>query len=150
MGRICKIILFLLLISCNKNKHVYKIPLTKVDVGIALQENHLFLREYKRFLVTYSKENTELESVRLTDDNGSGANSYIYDNGNAYIIIDCNSSWYSVDKETGGISLIGSFWLQSPPDNYLGTFLLTSSMKEVRFMKEKNINFSEMYKYGGG
>ncbi|UKB85393.1 hypothetical protein LF887_07160 [Chryseobacterium sp. MEBOG06] len=150
MLRIYYILLVFILLHCSEKKDIYKIPLSSFNVGISLTKNHLFLREYKRYLVISSKENNELESLRLKDDNGTGANSYLYDAGERYIIIDCDGTWYSIDKESGRINLIGKFWMKLPPTTYLGTFSLTSTKHKVKFIKEENIKLNDIYKYGGG
>lgn len=148
MVRMYLIILFL--VSCGKNdKNTYKMSVKNFNIEMSLKRNHLFLREYKRDLII-SKSNEKLESIKLKEDNGTGANSYLYEDETNYIIIDCDGSWYSINKKTGNISLIGRFWLKSPPKNYVGTFILTNTSNKVNFIKEKNINLNDIYKYGGG
>ncbi|GEM_PF-3509719 len=144
-------LLFFILLSCEKSKQdVYKLSVINFNIEMKLEKNNSFLREYKRYLVISSKDNNELESVRLKDDNGTGANSYLYEDVENYIIIDCDGTWYSVNKKTGDLHLIGNFWLKNPPKNYLGTFILTSSNKKVNFIKQEKIKLNDIYKYGGG
>ncbi|AZB00015.1 hypothetical protein EG359_10435 [Chryseobacterium joostei] len=152
MKRIFFLILFsLTLISCSEKKqNVYKVTLVNFNIGIVLKKNHLYLKEYKRYLTIFSKKNEELESIKLMEDNGTGANSYLYQDKNNYIIIDCDGSWYSIDKKKGNISLIGNFWLKEPPKNYLGTFMLTSDSNKINFVKQEEVKLSDIYKYGGG
>lgn len=144
-------LIFFILFSCDKSKQeVYKLPLTNFNIEMKLEKNNSFLREYKRYLVISSRDNSELESVRLKDDNGTGANSYLYEDEENYIIIDCDGTWYSINKKTGDLNLIGNFWLKNPPKNYIGTFKLISSSKKVNFIKQENIKLVDIYKYGGG
>lgn len=151
MARIYLGLLFFILFSCDKNKHdVYKLPVANFNIEMKLEKNNSFLREYKRYLVISSKGNNELESVMLKDDNGTGANSYLYEDVENYIIIDCDGAWYSINKKTGDLNLIGNFWLKNPPKNYLGTFMLESSNKKVNFIKQEKIELNDIYKYGGG
>jgi len=151
MARIYLGLLFFILFSCDKSKQdVYKLSVTNFNIEMKLEKNNSFLREYKRYLVISSKDNNELESVMLKDDNGTGANSYLYEDVENYIIIDCDGTWYSVNKKTGDLNLIGNFWLKNPPKNYLGTFMLESSNKKVIFIKQEKIELNDIYKYGGG
>lgn len=151
MIRIYLILLFFILVSCGKNdNNGYKMSVKNFNIEMSLKRNHLFLREYKRDLIISSKDNEELKKINLKEDNGTGANSYLYENEEEYIIIDCDGSWYSINKKTGNINLIGNFWLKSPPENYLGTFVLKSPSNKVNFIKEKNIKLNDIYKYGGG
>lgn len=120
------------------------------NIEMKLEKNHSYLREYKRTLIILSKDNNELKTINLKEDNGTGANSYLYEDTDVYIIIDCDGSWYSISKKSGKLSFIGNHWLKSPPRKYLGTFLLTSTANKVVFVKQKNIILSDIYKYGGG
>lgn len=145
------ILLFLILVSCNKkDQNIYSMPVKNFNIEMLIEKNHLFLREYKRHLIISSKDNEELKSLRLKDDNGTGANSYLFEDEKNYIVIDCDGSWYFIDKKTGKINLTENFWMKSPPKNYLGTFLLTSTSNKIIFVKEKNIKSEDIYKYGGG
>ena len=144
-------LLFFILFSCDNSKQdIYKLSVTNFNIEMKLKKNNSFLREYKRYLVISSKDNEELESVLLKDDNGTGANSYLYEDTEKYIIIDCDGSWYSINKKTGDLNLIGNFWLKNPPKNYLGTFMLASNNKKVNFIKQEKIKLNDIYKYGGG
>lgn len=86
----------------------------------------------------------------LKEDNGTGANSYLYETAKEYILIDCDGSWFSINKEKENINLLGTFWLKPPPKNYLGTFILTSTKKRVNFVREEKVDLNDIYKYGGG
>lgn len=138
----------LLYISCDyNNKCSEKIDFN--NIHIELKKNNALLREYKRFLIISCKDNV-LDKVELQSDIGNGVKTYLYDTELNYIVIDCNSNWYTINKKNGKINYLGEFWMKPTPKKYLGTYVLFSNKKNVEFIIEKNINLKDVYKYGGG
>ncbi|WP_166923958.1 hypothetical protein [Flavobacterium poyangense] len=142
------VLLIILFISCNKKVECEgKINLSNIKIRI--QKSNPVLREYDRYLIiTCNKE--DIYETKIKGDIGTGAKSYLYDNGNSFTLIDCDSSWYFINKDDGIITLKGKFWMKTPPVNYIGTFILSSRNNKVEFVKEKNIQTKDIYIYGGG
>lgn len=151
MKKIIYILLCCFLISCSsKEDNIYELYTSNFTINISLEKNHQFLREYKRFLKIISKDGTKLSSIDLQQDVGTGASSYLYDNSNNYILVDCNGNWYSINKKSGHIILLGNYWQKKIPYHYLGTFLLERNSNKIIFKKQKNITLQDIYIYGGG
>jgi len=147
------IIVGFILFSCAKEKVIennYKLNTPNYILSLSLKKNHQFLREYKRFLKIISPINSEVISIELQSDIGTGANSYLYEDAKSFILVDCNGNWYSINKKNGSIILIGNFWKKKIPYNYLGTFLLEKNDHKIKFKKQKNIALEDIYVYGGG
>ncbi|OUL61683.1 hypothetical protein [Flavobacterium sp. AJR] len=142
------IFLILTFISCEKKIECEgKIGLKNIKIKI--EKSNPILREYDRYLlITCNKEN--IYEIKIQGDIGTGAKSYLYNNGNSYVLIDCDSSWYIINKNDGTVTLKGKFWMKIPPQNYIGTFVLGSMKKKVEFVKEKDIQTKDIYMYGGG
>jgi hypothetical protein len=142
------IFLIFALISCDKKTECEgKISLNNIKIKI--EKSNPILREYDRYLLITCNKETICE-IKIQGDIGTGAKSYLYDNGNSYILIDCDSSWYIINKNEGKVTLKGKFWMKIPPQNYVGTFVLSSSKNKVEFVKEKDLQTKDIYIYGGG
>lgn len=44
----------------------------------------------------------------------------------------------------------GKFWMKIPPQNYIGTFLISTSKNKVEFIKEKDLQTKDICIYGDG
>jgi len=140
--------LIFILISCDKKIECGgKIGLNNITIRI--EKSNPILREYDRYLAIHCNKE-DIYEIKIQGDIGTGAKSYLYDNGIFFTLIDCDSSWYTINKNDGRVTLTGKFWMKAPPENYLGTFVLSSRSKKVEFIKEKNIKTKEIYIYGGG
>ncbi|RKR09274.1 hypothetical protein C8C83_0894 [Flavobacterium sp. 90] len=142
------IFLIVVFISCNK-KVECEGKINPNNITIRIEKSNPILKEYDRYLiVTCNKE--DIYEIKIKEDIGSGAKSYLYDNDNFFTLIDCDSSWYLINKKDGEVTLTGKFWMKVPPKNYIGTFMINSRKKKVDFVKEKNIQTKNIYIYGGG
>ncbi|VFB03542.1 Uncharacterised protein [Chryseobacterium taihuense] len=139
--------LFFFLISCSKEENTFKFNFSNYIINISLKKNHQFLREYQRYLTITSTDGTKLSSIELKEDIGTGANSYLFEKANDYILIDCDGNWYSINKKNGAINLLGNFFGKKLPDNYLGTFVIDGN--KIIFKKQQNLNLKDIYVFGG-
>lgn len=137
-----------ILISCGK-KIECEDNISVNNITIRIEKSNPILREYDRYL-TINCSKGDIDEIKIQGDIGVGAKSYLYDNSNFFTLIDCDSSWYTINKSDGQVTLIGKFWMKAPPENYLGTFVLSSRNNKVEFIKEKNIKANDIYMYGGG
>jgi hypothetical protein len=144
----CIMFLIVVLISCNK-KSECEGAINLNNIAIRIEKSNPILREYDRYLIiTCNKE--DIYEIKIQGDIGMGAKSYLYENDNFFTLIDCDSSWYLIGKNDGKVTLTGKFWMKVPPQNYIGTFVLSSGKKKIEFVKEKNIQTKDIYVYGGG
>lgn len=142
------IFLIFIFISCDK-KIECRGNISLNNITIRIEKSNPILREYDRYL-TINCNKEDIYEIKIQGDIGIGSKSYLYDNGNFFILIDCDSSWYTINKNDGQVTLTGKFWMKTPPENYLGTFVLSSRNKKIEFIKEKNIKTKDIYIYGGG
>jgi len=133
------IIIALLFFGCAKEKLEWK------SVKIVSADNHPFLIDHNRKLIISNRDKKELDSAKLYSDPGEGCNSYLFEKKSNFILVDCNGSWFDIDKKNGKINPEVWKWKKSLPKNYIGTFIYKDGKYEM--IKEKSLSIENVYKY---
>lgn len=115
------------------------------DVRVEISQPHPILVDHERFLVI-EKGRDILGKIKLYPDVGSRVPLNVFDNGDEYVFVDCNGTWYGLIKANGKTHKYKWQWLKPLPAIYLGTFRLRVRDKVVSFKKE-NIELSSVYLY---
>ncbi len=76
-----------------------------------------------------------------------GCTTFLYDEDNYFILIDCNGQWFRIDKVSGAIEKQQWTWQKPLPTNYLGTFVM--SLTDSQFSLRKNVTptIETVYQY---
>ena len=133
------ILIAVLFFSCVKEKLELK------SIKIVGINNHTFLIDHNRKLIISDRNKKELDTAKLYSDSGEGCNSYLFESGSNFILVDCNGSWFEIDKENGKINLEAWKWKKSLPQNYIGTFIYENG--KYKMTKEKSLSIEKIYKY---
>jgi hypothetical protein len=116
-------------------------------IKIIKTNQHPFLRDHDRKLITVDKNQKTINESRIYSDSGDGCESYLFDSDSKYILVDCNGQWFSIDKLTGTIKNDGWKWNNKLPDNCLGKFQTTDNDSVYHYSRETNFQTNDVYKY---
>jgi len=134
-----KYFLFLSIIifyCCTQNKpHDLKI-------NIKVKDQHSYLNDHKRILFVEDHGNT-IDSIELYSDTGDGCNSALLDYDSCFILVDCNGSYYSINKTSGKIKLIDWKWKQDYKNNFIGIYYYVAPNPIYYFKSD----WEDVYKY---
>jgi len=129
----------MLLLSCeNKN-------INKDSIKLIVSGKHQFLKDHNKQLITVDKTGKKIDDVNLYADSGDGCNSYLFENNSNFVVIDCNGSWFTIEKESGKINSEKWEWKKKLPKKYIGTYKFDSN--EYRLIKENSIQIDNIYKF---
>lgn len=135
------IISLLFSISCSTKNAIE----TK-SIQIERIEQHPFLVDHCKQLNIYNRDGILIDKVKIYCDSGVGCNSYLFDTYKTYTIIDCNGSWYSIDKRTGKIAMDGWKWEDEIPAKYVGTFVRDQTNGPNKLI-EQEITKKDIYQF---
>ena len=136
------ILIVILLHSCS---NVGQIDINSIK--IIKTNQHPFLRDHDRKLITVDKNRKALDELQIYADSGNGCESYLFDSDFEYILVDCNGQWFSIDKITGTLKNEGWRWNSKLPDIYLGKFQATDNDSVYFFLRGTNLQPNDVYKY---
>ncbi len=128
--------------SCSNDR-----LLNENSIRITKINEHPFLIDHCRRLITVDKNGNKLDDEFLYCDSGNGCNAFLYDTEKTFTLIDCNGHWYSITKRTGQISKLGWYWLKNLPKNYKGTYSNIGSKSTYSFKHDSLPTIYEVYKY---
>ena len=117
------------------------------SIRIEKFNQHPFLSDHDRKLITTDGNQRIIDELEIYSDSGSGCDSFLFDFGSKYIIIDCNGQWFSIDKNTGALKNEGWKWDEKLPDNPLGKFQATEDVSNYIYSPGTNFSKSDVYKY---
>ena len=100
----------------------YREIINSESISIASYNNHPFLRDKCRQLLTINTVGDTIDSMEIYCDPGSGCDSHIFETDDSYVLIDCNGEWYEIKKEWGTIKDIGWYWEEDPPSEIIIKF----------------------------
>jgi hypothetical protein len=140
MNKIIILIVSLFLFGCNSSEEI-----TVDTIEIQRIGQHPFLVDHSKKLVIKNNSGEIIDKVKLYSDPGSGCNSYLYENDEIFILIECNGQWYSIEKKNGEIKNLGWNWLKETPENLIGTFIRSSELSTYELIKGKTL--PGLYKY---
>lgn len=136
------IIAFILLDSCSNVGQV------DVDsIRIVKLNQHPALIDHDRKLITVDKNKRVIDELAIYPDAGSGCESFLFNSGSKYILIDCNGQWFSIEKSTGTLKNEGWKWNEQLPDHPLGKFHTSNIAPNYIYTPETNFKMNEVYKY---
>ena len=145
------LLLFPLFVSCMSLQKQDTFPLENIKVVV--NDPHPFLRDHFRQLQTVDKKGNVIDFDSLYPDTGRGTSTFLFLDSNAYIVIDCNGTWFSIDKSNGQITDLGWLWEETLPTKYYGEFVYTG--KDYVLEKRDSVKPADVYihkdpgKYGG-
>ena len=111
-----------ILLSIFIASHTYNSAITPEDIQVLKIKKHPLLVDYTK-LLRITQEGNILDEEPMFQDPGAGCPSSLFEEEEAYILIECNGFWYSIDKQKGKITVLGWKWEAPLPKHYLGTFM---------------------------
>lgn len=136
------ILIVILLDSCSNVG-----PVDINSIRIIKTNQHPFLQDHDRKLVTVDKNQKTIDELQIYPDSGDGCDSYLFDNHSEYILVDCNGQWFSINKMTGTLKNEGWKWNKKLPDNCLGKFQTADNDSVYRYSPGTNFQANDIYKY---
>lgn len=128
--------------SCSNDNQI------DIDSILIVKVNqHPTLIDHERKLMTINKNGLTIDELLLYPDSGDGCNSFVFDNGKSYILIDCNGQWFSINKENGQLTNEGWKWQEALPPIQLGVFTLGGNSTKYKFMIGDSSTLLDVYNY---
>lgn len=116
-------------------------------VKIIKVNQHSFLSDHERKLITVNKANQIIDELLIYPDTGAGCDAYLFDAEDAYILVDCNGQWIRIDKSGGKLKMDGWNWGKKLPDNYLGLFHTVRKDSIYKYTSQTRVQEKEVYRF---
>lgn len=143
MKPISIITLIILSLSCTK-----RVVSDESCVKVMHVQQHPFLIDHNRVLVTLNFEGDTIDSVNLYPDTGNGCETHVFSVENQLIATDCNGFWYTIDKSDMKIKNDGWKWEFELPKNYIGTLIYDKYTNDYTLEKKTSgIGMKDVYLY---
>lgn len=117
------------------------------SIRIEKINQHPTLVDHDRKLKTVDKNQKIIDELQIYPDSGSGCESFLFDSGSKYILIDCNGQWFSIDKVMGTLKNEGWKWNEKLPDNPLGKFQTSNKASSYIYSPGATFKENDVYKY---
>lgn len=140
--RLTILFIWTLLQSCAE-----KGPIDINSIQILRTRQHPIFVDHERILVTVDKNGRTIDEVDLYTDTGDGCDSYLFDSGSKYVLVDCNGHWFGIDKKTGKLKNEGWKWNNRLPEIHLGKFTRLDGELNYLFTRGTDFDLTEVYRY---
>lgn len=84
---------------------------------------HPTLTDHGRLLVIMDKKGNNIDQLEIYPDSGDGCNTYLFDEASAFVVVDCNGQWVSIDKKTGKLKRLEWRWQEPLPNTRKRTLM---------------------------
>lgn len=111
-------------------------PISLDEIHVVVKRMHPIFSDHDKSLEIRSHRGWLIDDVELYADAGSGSPAFLFEEADAYVLIDCDGHWYGISKSNGGIDQMGWNWEQPLPEVYLGEYQWNGSDEYV--LKKNN------------
>lgn len=116
---------------------------TKDNIKVVKYQQHPFLIDHLKKLVVIKNKKVLFE-IETYPDPGSGCQSYLFEESDHFILIECNGMRYKIEKKGGKIVKDKWTWMEPLPVNYIGTFV-RSTGDEYKLLYKAPKDLKEVY-----
>ena len=117
-------------------------------IKISNDQQHEFLVDHQRKLISMNFDGDTIDIVNLYPDNGSGCQTHLFSDQNRLIVIDCNGYWYSISQFDMKIKNDGWKWEKKLPENYIGVLTYNKASNNYFLeKKESSIGLEDVYQH---
>ena len=140
--RLTIIFIWTLLQSCTESG-----PIDINSIQIVRTNQHPIFVDHERKLVTVDKNGKTIDELDLYPDTGDGCDSYLFDSGSKFVLVDCNGHWFGIEKKTGELKSEGWKWNEKLPDIHLGKFIQSDGEVNYLFSSVTDFELTEVYRH---
>lgn len=130
------------LINCFPQEKIDENAIKIIRVG-----QHPFLTDHCKQLIIEDKSGKILAKEELYCDPGNGCNSYLFNTGTSFTLIDCNGQWFVIDKSSGQIKNNGWNWHKELPKKVVGVYSKKYGEIEYEFKVIDILTRDQVYKF---
>lgn len=141
--RIFYLVVFsLTMVNCkpNANNVPFEIQIVKI-------KQHPFLVDHCKQLTTVNTKGEIVDTMSIYCDPGTGCISILLDSKRDFILVDCNSQCYNINKKNGTIERGNERLTSIDTDKMLGTFVNIEGSSQYVFVQGKTFEEEEIFKY---
>ncbi|MGC3946410.1 MAG: hypothetical protein QM762_18130 [Chryseolinea sp.] len=136
------LLMTILLINCTSRR-----PSGTSSIQVVRFSQHPMFVDHHRRLVTVDKNGGTIDELEMYPDSGSGCDSYLFDSGEEYVLVDCNGQWFRIDKATGKLEKDEWTWRKELPSAGLGVFKRQRYDVHYELVTGEKISVNEVYKF---
>lgn len=133
-------ILLFLLNACSTTQPFIT---TKENIKVVKHQQHPFLIDHSKKIVVIKNKKILFELETYADP-GSGCRSYLFEERDYFVIIECNGMRYHIEKKDGKITKDKWTWMEPLPLHYIGTFV-RSTDEEYQLIDKAPKELEEVY-----